>query len=472
MLSLNAGYELDGEGIDPRSEPVKVFPASGAGLTLKSISKDELGNIIFKDMDPGEVPEIDEKMATISVVDTVKDLDYLKADIVKYSGVNKTFALEAEKLIPGFINKDLPLTYFTDFHSKTNYKITLEAIDEQKETILQRIWKMISEFVKKTVEWVSHVAEKLFSNGEKADQAVAFYEKMAAMAVKLDQAQSGFEDPKSLVEKVSRLIEDKRSDAFKIYTESLKQKLEGGAVRVKSIYTAIAHNNTAYAVVVQNTVVKSILEMGESCNEIIGGFSNIDQRMLEDLLKVNSDADLTKRSADAAIKKVLSVAGKYGLTSFHSHSRQVEFSLQQRSAEFRPKNMPLSKILAIFNDTFKNHDMKRVGESLKKSEETLKGLQRTMYEFTTKPGWSSKEHRTANLTFINEVFRTIHLELRGIMVLLKFSTELYASWMWMGQTLDDVVSDFQKRVTSQSSGLDEKSKKLIFEYFNIEEKAA
>jgi hypothetical protein len=99
--SLNAGNELDGE--------------------------EEAGSIFF-DFDDSTLA-IEEELKTIEDIEArIGDLVYLSGDIQKAHGMNQSFAMEAEKLLPGF--GGVPIGYYSKETSAIRLKVSLEEISK------------------------------------------------------------------------------------------------------------------------------------------------------------------------------------------------------------------------------------------------------------------------------------------------------------------------------------------------------
>lgn len=70
-----------------------------------------------------------EKLA-VSLEESLAEMDRLAKRIESVRGVSKSMALEAEKLLPGFVNPHRPIGYFSDQPSQCQYRISLEEISK------------------------------------------------------------------------------------------------------------------------------------------------------------------------------------------------------------------------------------------------------------------------------------------------------------------------------------------------------
>ncbi len=123
--SLNAGSELDDE------------------------------NVLFEQpIVPGEIPDLNEEINIVTVLEgRIDDLNYLLKDIVKNSGMSKQFALEAERILPGFGN--VPIGFYTEHPSATRYKVALEEISHGVWALIAAATAAIIALIVKVISWIS-----------------------------------------------------------------------------------------------------------------------------------------------------------------------------------------------------------------------------------------------------------------------------------------------------------------------------
>lgn len=88
----------------------------------------------------------------LALEDRVEDLLSLLRLVKTEGGINKTMALEAERLIPGFIGGNID--YYTDDVSLTKYNVSLEEMSKSVKTIIVGIAIAIAAIVYKIVKWI------------------------------------------------------------------------------------------------------------------------------------------------------------------------------------------------------------------------------------------------------------------------------------------------------------------------------
>lgn len=127
-LSLNAGAELDGE--DPVEDPTSI------ALAL-------------------DIDKLDSE--AVSLEERTEDLVGLARAIRATSGMSQSFAMEAEKLLPGF--GGVPVGYYTKDPSITRYKLSLEEITKGIWELIQKMAKIVRDAVLKLISWITGKAD-------------------------------------------------------------------------------------------------------------------------------------------------------------------------------------------------------------------------------------------------------------------------------------------------------------------------
>lgn len=96
--SLNAGNELDNEEL-------------------------------FGEVTPGEMPDFDGEIKLVTAFEhRIEDLERLAESIEQTGGMNQNFAMEAERILPGFLHEKAPLGYYSKDTSATRLRVSMEEI--------------------------------------------------------------------------------------------------------------------------------------------------------------------------------------------------------------------------------------------------------------------------------------------------------------------------------------------------------
>jgi hypothetical protein len=97
--------------------------------------------------------DISANIGTITALENrIADLLYLADDIQNASGMNQSFAMEAEKLLPGF--GKVPLGYYTLDTSATRYKVSLEEISKGIWALIAAAAAALAAVVYKFIKWL------------------------------------------------------------------------------------------------------------------------------------------------------------------------------------------------------------------------------------------------------------------------------------------------------------------------------
>lgn len=131
-VSLNAGAELDDE-------------LANAGPPHEEL---------FGDFTAGEVPDLKKDVVLIQALEAqLQDLTYLRDDLVRARGMNQSFALEAQRLLPGF-DGDAPLGFYTAETSATRYHVSLEEVSRGIWVAIAAIAAALVAALVKLIQWI------------------------------------------------------------------------------------------------------------------------------------------------------------------------------------------------------------------------------------------------------------------------------------------------------------------------------
>ena len=152
-----------------------------------------------------------ESQEIISLESRIEDLIYLASDIAKSAGMNQAFAMEAEKLLPGF--GGVPIGYYSNDTTATRFKVSLEEISKG-------IWALIAA----GIAFVIAIIAKLFGffSGKKdkgtvkdAEEAIdAVVKDIAEDEKKIKEAEIKIKKADSIFSNVGFYIFDSEGKAF------------------------------------------------------------------------------------------------------------------------------------------------------------------------------------------------------------------------------------------------------------------
>lgn len=147
-FGLNHGVELDIDATDG-DQVVEVKSLPDVRMLPEVTAHD-----VFKEVIPGEVPELKEDLTLIaSDTAALEDLEYLVADLKKVGGMNQAFAQEAQRLYPEFDGKR-PLGFYTKQTSATRYKVSLESLYARLKEAVKDLIKKLREMIRRFVLWL------------------------------------------------------------------------------------------------------------------------------------------------------------------------------------------------------------------------------------------------------------------------------------------------------------------------------
>lgn len=176
--------------ISTESEIALVGDPEPEGLSLNAGAEleDELENAgpahdqLFQEVTPGEVPELREDLQVLAVVEDLRedfqgiaaleaqlqDLTYLREDLLRTQGMTRAFALEGQRLLPGF-GHGAPAGYYSVDPSATRYKVSLEEVSKGIWALIAAAAAAVIAAIVKFVQWF----RKGKASGQKAAEEKA-----------------------------------------------------------------------------------------------------------------------------------------------------------------------------------------------------------------------------------------------------------------------------------------------------------
>ena len=223
-----------------------------------------------------ETPEIDEAVARL------RKATQLEARIHAVGGLNQTMAMEANRIVPGFISKVNPIGSFTVMPSQANMRLALEEIDKVKAGIFAAIAAALLALVTKFIFWFrkrrqengggigkdgdSSSSSPLYS-GDKAKEVsygiiniVPDFNKYLEDFAR--KAGAGYAESKALEEKLNEKVYDRLKESSKKITEAVAELSDNGSnisdLRTLLINHALKHvgNVNKRIETIRNTVKK------------------------------------------------------------------------------------------------------------------------------------------------------------------------------------------------------------------------
>lgn len=179
MAGLNDAWLADDSLEAKQALPVEVFKERAPG-TLPEISDHATIIAVEPPVDPEAESEdgIVEKTGEIASVAieeyqvAMRDLDLFTNSITNAGGMSLSIAQESIALMPGFVNEERPLTFFTKHPSKTQLNAALEAVEERGANMLKVVKEKIAAFIEAIKKRITGFIERVRRIGKTDNQKI------------------------------------------------------------------------------------------------------------------------------------------------------------------------------------------------------------------------------------------------------------------------------------------------------------
>lgn len=451
MDGLNDGLELDEERVD-----------------VEKIDS------LFLSKELGQVPELDADILLVqSINNTVADLTTLHEDIVRNGGMDKTFAMEAESIMPSFPDVTKPLYCFTDFPSRTMYSASLEAIASEKKSLIRRIIEIIYNSLLKSLEWFKKVLS-FVSNDEnkKMDQEVHEFVKDDAQKTKdsLQALQRANHDPAETIKLLSRVVKNPESREFQKYVMDLEETLQNSK-SVSQFYSQIQTRKLAVLLITDNSFGAFLRKCFLSAYNSVDLFKMFENsNLLGDFATLGMTIGKTEETALAFRRIMDRNKSKIAAENFKTLEEALRMRVStQAEVELTPESYSLVQLYAALKHQFLEFEAPYpstvLGEFTGRLDKILGSLKNVMRDLDSAQIVDladQEKHRIVSQT-LREAFE----EVKAIAGIAGTYVRGRQECVPILKILRDQMRRFEDQVTKNLSDLDPDSAQAVAAYFKM-----
>lgn len=290
----------------------------------------------------------------------LNDLNYLREDMIKTHGMSQAFAMEAERILPGFGN--VPVAYYSKEPSATRYRVSLEELDKGMWGLIAAAAAAVIVIIYKIFKWITGGGKKDDDKDAKGTggTTVEAAEKRVDKKVELIE-----ETSKESVEVINTLKEAENSLAG--WNITLKDK-NGHDVRITSFQIFYEHflkdDEVSGPIInrflmVEDPIIGDMIEHGSYSREIENVIKNIRQGIAAIGEKTRALQTVVKRDIASQHHTVEEIVNQFSLTIL---SEPVSLSINGEKATLRDLSDRLAA--ARIEATSKHHNKKYDFDSL------------------------------------------------------------------------------------------------------------
>ncbi|BAW19221.1 hypothetical protein [Ralstonia phage RP31] len=388
MAGLNDNFLLADDSMEPKQEPAVVVNA-------------------FKDEgDNGEVPELRDDIDLIAVAAEnlevqFRDLELLQESIKAQKGMSQSIATEAEALMPGFLNDERPIAFFTKHPSRTMLSVALEEVDQKKQGILEKLKEFVASMFKRVFDWFKNLFDRAQAQGLASDenkqllkdaskeindasQAIADAEKKAQEIIEAAKTRATELQKQAEVQPEHTKGNYKDSDEYRQRAERLA-KLSNV---VQSLGSAEAYKSAMAtqlnAILVRLPFVQKFLGDPDQIEGLIGTH----EKSIASIIVLMADFEraigskdyegVLKITQDDSFQQVAQLADKHAKAIIEFKTTSTDFKVEDYRQLLEALNSPKMKAVFDYGSELLNQDMadqKRFSESMDEMSHHLYQMQ-------------------------------------------------------------------------------------------------
>lgn len=192
-----SALRLEAEVIPKEDRQPEVSLNAGAELEEKHAQAAATHEELFGDFTPGEIPELKKEVVLIEALEAqLQDLSYLREDLLRSRGMSQSFALEAQRLLPGF-DGAAPVGFYTVEPSATRYQVALEELSRGMWAAIAALSAAILALIAKLVAWFLRRHSEAGVDKQASDKAAAAKENLHKLEKTEEQLRDALHDVKA-----------------------------------------------------------------------------------------------------------------------------------------------------------------------------------------------------------------------------------------------------------------------------------
>lgn len=428
--SLNSGVELEDE------------------LAEQALHFDD---VLFKDPAFGSVPEVDTDTTIMTQVAKVQDLGYLSADMSRAGGMDQSFALEAERVMPGFLNAERPLGFFTQHKTATLYKVSMEELEVAHRTAVMEVWWTLAQYARSTPGWLMKLQELLKKNN--AGKSV-FTQKATLVQSQLEVMHKAYTTPELVKGSLGKLLESETdTKAVENFIELMVKHLATGEEQVQKLYAEINKSAVVNQLVDNAELAKRVFDQ---CAKIAPAFKTLQERLSLSNLLID-DVPMQAIATQAGV--IQSIGG------FDQVAEANSVALATKSRDLDAQEVDLK---TLFTQV-----VELIGHpSVQSFLANVQAIHDQADQVTTDFGNgndTTPEMADPQAQALSALYKSTYDQLRGMNKLVVQTGGLFSALIWVGTALHALIDQLRGQVVQAVAPLSAESQKLVLQYFHYVE---
>ncbi len=449
---------------------------------LASTTTDIQPEDIFDTTEPGVAPQLREDVDIIGVIETqLQDLDYLRNDITQTNGMSQAFALEAQRLIPGF-GQDTPLKFYTDFPSATRLKPALEEISRTTWGLIAAAAAAVIASIWKIIRWIrGDKGGGKGGGGGGGDDDIAGASKDAGKAIekKQENLATAKEETKDAAQEVTEAVREIEGNSEYTYTDAngkekplrnMEDAIEDmfvGSDKYDRVKMFLESEDPLFHDIVTNgpyvSAIKDMAPLMRALNGLLTArLANIKSVMKRDMGNGSQVDEAINRSELGKLNQPISLRFNNGERTMS----EIATSLSDLRNDVRDKKthkrVSFDHLFQIVSDAYDKSQLDRTLQDIKLSTTILADMEKELDNMRKVAASFSSDGNAGNLTagIGNEVRAAIFQNGRDLAAfgLLIAEVKIYTNYMeHLANTVSGVGGEVARKVVASTRGKDGKA---------------
>lgn len=402
---------------------------------------------------------------------TAKDLDALANHIEQTGGMNQGFALEADALIEGFINPSRPLGYFTQSPTRVMFSASIEAIQEERKTLLQRILQVIHDTFQRIIAWIQRCL-KIFSskkNEKEAEEIEEFFSKNASETKKdLESMQRAVDDPKRAGERLRQIVKKSNNPKFDQYVDELEDRLERMSSRFSNLYDWMNKDMRLNLLVTNKDYYDRLFKVFNHLPKLQQFYRITKHQDFEDFVLMKADLPRMEELAQHFRQEMRQAVSTLGVDTLATVVEKLKFEAQGDPVEITPQKYPIVKLFEILRNVFSEFEKKDFRNQYEGVHDEVFMLDRSIGKWMKDLDAQKLDLQQSNKRrVVVDLMRDLLAQSAAIANILELVMQFYLSRLRPVAWISKSLKQFHQEVKAELRLLDPETAKQVAEYFDL-----
>lgn len=323
-------------------------------------------------------------VAAVGLESRISDLQYLANDIERSSGMCRSYALEAEKLLPGF--GGVPHGYYSTCISATRFRLSLEELSKGIWVLIAAAAAAAIAIIIKIFTWISKGSESENTGSKQSAKAAVdeVIKKAEDLPENLHEAAKDLERADGILKDTNITLKDSKGHDFKcmsmqsavdhLFTDADRYSRAKKLLETRDPIFHDIINNGPYSVAMQ-AIGHSLLAINDTLRLKL---NVIDEIITKDLGSYSKDSEMRHARTLDILSKPIDITFQSRTMALKNAGSYLESVLHEVKGKEVNADITIDRLFTTMSTAYSSKNIKRIFSDLKHSLATFGELEKRL----------------------------------------------------------------------------------------------